>query len=183
MRSDARSNRDQILAAARVVFLEQGVEVPMKEIADRAGVGVGTLYRRFPDRGALITAAAHAYLSGLADLAATAIQDEESAWSTLCRFLRECAEMRLGALAAAIEPTLHADIRSDPALTEVRGRIAAHVDDMTARAQASGDLRADVTARDIAALMTLQVFVFPDEPYVETARRTMEIALDGLRAR
>lgn len=51
----------------------------MKEIADRAGVGVGTLYRRFPDRGALITAAAHAYLSGPADLAATAIQDEESA--------------------------------------------------------------------------------------------------------
>ncbi|WP_067664122.1 TetR/AcrR family transcriptional regulator [Nocardia miyunensis] len=183
MRADARSNRDQIVAAAQVVFLEQGVEVSMKEIADRAGVGVGTLYRRFPDRGALISAAAHAYLSGLADLAATAIRDEEDAWSTLCRFLRECAEMRLGALASAIEPTLHADIRSDPALTEVRARIADHVEDMTTRARASGDLRADVGPRDIAALMTLQVFVFPDESYVETARRTMDIVLAGLRAR
>ncbi|MFF3568055.1 TetR/AcrR family transcriptional regulator [Nocardia jiangxiensis] len=183
MRADARSNHDQILAAAQVIFREQGVEVSMKEIADRAGVGVGTLYRRFPDRGALITAAAHSYLSGLADLAATAIRDEESAWATLCRFLRECAEMRLGALAAAIEPTLHADIRSDPALTEVRGRIAAHVEDMTTRAQASGELRAEVTSRDIAALMTLQVFVFPAESYSETARRTMDIVLEGLRAR
>ena len=183
LRADARSNRDQILAAAQIVFREQGVEVSMKEIADRAGVGVGTLYRRFPDRGALITAAAHAYLSSLGDMAATAIRDEEGAWPTLCRFLRECAELRLGALALAIEPTLHADIRSDPALTEVRARIADHVEAMTVRAQAEGELRADVGVAEIAALMTLQIFVLPQENYADAVSRTMDIVLDGLRAR
>jgi len=48
MRADARRNREQILAAAKTVFRERGVDVPMEEIARRAGVGVGTLYRRFP---------------------------------------------------------------------------------------------------------------------------------------
>lgn len=184
MRADARSNRDQIVAAAQVVFRDRGVETSMKEIADHAGVGVGTLYRHFPDRGALITAAAHAYLSELAELAARShSRDEAQAWPTLCGFLRACADMRLGAMAAALEPTLHADVRSDPALTEVRARIAGYVVDMTARAQAAGELRADIGPREIAALMTVQIFVFPDESYVETARRTMDIVLDGLRAR
>lgn len=183
MRADARSNRDQIVAAAQVVFRDRGIETSMKEIADHAGVGVGTLYRHFPDRGALITAAAHAYLSDLAELAAGSERDETGAWPTLCGFLRACTEMRLGAMAAALEPTLHADIRSDPALTEVRARIADHVTEMTARAQAAGDLRTDIGAQEIAALMTLQIYVLPDEPYIETTRRIMDIALDGLRAR
>jgi AcrR family transcriptional regulator len=184
LRADARSNRDQIVAAAQVVFRDRGIETSMKEIADHAGVGVGTLYRHFPDRGALITAAAHAYLSDMSELSAgSGSRDEAGAWPTLCGFLRACAEMRLGAMAAALEPTLHADIRSDPALTEVRARIADQVTEMTARAQAAGDLRTDIGAREIAALMTLQIYVFPDEPYIETARRIMDIALDGLRAR
>ncbi len=183
LRADARNNRDQIVAAAQLVFREQGIEVSMKEIADRAGVGVGTLYRRFPDRGALISAAAHAYLSGLADLAAAARREESRAWPTLSRFLRECAGLRLGAMAAAIEPTLHADIRSDPALTEARGRVAEHVEAMTTQAQAQGDLRADIGAMEIARLMTLQIFVFPGESYEDAMARTMDVILDGLRAR
>jgi AcrR family transcriptional regulator len=183
LRADARSNRDQIVAAAQIMFREQGIAVSMKDIADCAGVGVGTLYRRFPDRDSLISAAAHAYLSGLADLAATVRRDEVRAWPTLCRFLRECAELRLGAMAAALEPTLHADLRSDPALTEVRARVAEHVDEMTAQAQAEGDLRTDIGPVEIARLMTLQVFVFPDRPYEEAVGRTMDIVLDGLRAR
>jgi AcrR family transcriptional regulator len=183
LRADARSNRDQILAAAQIVFREQGVEVSMKEIADRAGVGVGTLYRRFPDRAALITAAAHSYLSGLAEMAATARREESRAWPALCRLLRECAELRLGAMASALEPTLHADIRSDPALTEVRAQVAEHVVAMTAQAQAEGDLRPDIGARELAQLMTLQIYVFPEESYSDAVGRTVEIMLDGLRAR
>lgn len=183
LRADARSNRDQILAAAQIVFREQGVEVSMKQIADRAGVGVGTLYRRFPDRAALITGAAHAYLSGLAELAATARREEARAWPALCRCLRECAELRLGAMASAIEPPLHADIRSHPGLIDIRARVADHVVAMTAQAQAEGDLRPDVDARDIAKLMTLQIYVLADESYSEAVARTMDIVLDGLRAR
>lgn len=183
LRADARSNRDQIVAAAQVVFRELGVDVSMKQIADRAGVGVGTLYRRFPDRAALITAAAHAYLSGLADLAATARGEEARAWPALCRFLRECAELRLGATASALEPTLHADVRNIPGLAGIRARVADHVVAMTAQAQAEGDLRPDVEAADIAKLMTLQIYVMPDESYSKAVARTMDIVLDGLRAR
>ncbi|MGV9674647.1 TetR/AcrR family transcriptional regulator [Nocardia sp. NPDC003482] len=184
MRADARSNRDQILAAAQVVFRELGVDVPMKVIADRAGVGVGTLYRRFPDRDSLISAAAHEYLAGLARLAETAWREEGAAWPALCRFLRECAELRLGALASALEPNLHDEIRSDPNLTAVRARVADLVERLTTQARADGDLRPDATAEDIAHLMTVQVYAHPQgRTYGEAVARTMEIVLDGLRAR
>lgn len=183
LRADARSNRDQILAAAQAVFREQGVDVAMKEIADRAGVGVGTLYRRFPDRESLISAASHAYLSGLAELAATARDAESGAWPTLCRFLRECVDMRLGALASALEQGLHDHIRNDPNLVAVRATVAEHVFAMTAAAHDAGDLRADVTAADVACLMTLHIYVPPGELYADAARRVIDIALDGLRAR
>ncbi|QIS17216.1 TetR/AcrR family transcriptional regulator [Nocardia terpenica] len=183
LRIDARSNREQILAAAQIVFRELGVDVPMKEIADRAGVGVGTLYRRFPDRTALISAVGHSYLSTLAEMAAAARREESDAWLTLCRFLRECAELRLGALASAIEPALHGKIPGDPDLTEVRARVAEEVVAMTAQAQADGHLRADVAAGDVARLMTLQIYVRPGESYAEAVRRIIDIALDGLRAK
>ncbi|MFE3228030.1 TetR/AcrR family transcriptional regulator [Nocardia sp. NPDC059228] len=181
LRADARSNRDQILTAAQQVFREQGVSVSMKDIADAAGVGVGTLYRRFPDRGALITAAAHSYLSALADLAATADRESPTAWQALTRILRECAELRLGALAAAVEPTLHADIKSDPALTEVRTTITDRIADLTARAHTEGALRRDVTPEDIARLMTLQIYAAPTEPYPAAINRVLDLLLDGLR--
>jgi AcrR family transcriptional regulator len=183
LRADARSNRDQILAAAQTVFRERGVDVPMKEIADRAGVGVGTLYRRFPDRTTLITATGHAYLSGLADMAEKAQREETRAWPTLCRLLLECAELRLGALASALEPTLHDERHRDPQLTAARARVAAQVVAITTRAQADGDLRANVDPRDIAHLMTLQIYALPDESYANAARRAMGIVLEGLRTR
>ncbi|MCX4093751.1 TetR/AcrR family transcriptional regulator [Nocardia sp. alder85J] len=182
LRADARSNRDQILAAAQLIFREHGVDVPMKTIADQAGVGVGTLYRRFPDRAALISAAAHAYLTGLADLAATAQREEAGAWPTLCRILRECAELRLGAMASALEPGLHGDIRNDATLAAPRARIANLIVALTEQAHADGDLRPEVTADDVASLMTIQVYVLPEQSYAETVQRVMTIALNGMRA-
>ena len=59
LRADARRNRDQLVDAAGALFAERGPDVPMEEIARRAGVGVGTLYRRFPDRDALVRAVAY----------------------------------------------------------------------------------------------------------------------------
>jgi AcrR family transcriptional regulator len=179
LRADARNNRDQILVAAQTVFRERGIDVPMKEIADRAGVGVGTLYRRFPDRTALITATGHAYLSGLADMAESAQREETRAWPRLCRLLRECAELRLGALASALEPSLY----DDPQLTAARARVAEHVLAMTTQAQADGDLRANIDPSDIAHLMTMQIYVLPGQSYANAARRVMEVVLEGLRAR
>ncbi|RMI31795.1 TetR/AcrR family transcriptional regulator [Nocardia stercoris] len=175
LRADARSNRDQILAAALILFREQGIDVAMKEIADRAGVGVGTLYRRFPDRDTLIAAAAHAHLADLAERAATIRREAPDNWSALCRFLRDCAEMRLGALASAIEPALHQRIKADPTLVDARSAVVDHVTAMTVAAQADGALRADIDPQDIFRLMTVQI-------YGEGLDRVVDIMLDGLRA-
>ncbi|MFE6858916.1 TetR/AcrR family transcriptional regulator [Nocardia sp. NPDC057668] len=181
LRADAQGNRDQILSAALAVFRERGTEVPMKEIADRAGVGVGTLYRRFPDRDALVTAVADAHLRRLADMVATAGREEATAWLGLGRFLRECAEMRLGALSSAIEPAAHRAIQHDPRLTGVRDSIVGHITDLTERAHRDGELRADAGPGDIAVLMTLQIYVRDAESYADAVRRVLAVVLDGLR--
>ncbi|MFE4461601.1 TetR/AcrR family transcriptional regulator [Nocardia tengchongensis] len=181
LRADARGNRDQILNAALDAFRDHGTDVPMKNIADRAGVGVGTLYRRFPDRDALIIGVSHAHLTRLAEMAAAARDEEPTAWAGLTRFLGECLELRLGALASAIEPTLHRAIKAHAALFEVRDRISEYVDEMITQARADGDLRADIAADDVKLLMTLQVHSGPGDPDPEAAARVLRIVLDGLR--
>ncbi|WP_067699057.1 TetR/AcrR family transcriptional regulator [Nocardia jejuensis] len=181
LRADARSNRDQILNAALAVFRERGTDVPMKEIAERAGVGVGTLYRRFPDRDALLIATARAHLQRLADLAATAWREERTAWLGMRRFLRECVEMQLGAQSSAIGPSVHQAMHADPRLLDMRAGVVDLVRRMTARAQADGDLRTDIGPDDVALLMTVQVYTRENESYTDAVDRVMTIMMDGLR--
>src|SRR5690349_8273462 len=76
LRADARRNREQIIEAARTLFLSLGPDVPMEEIARAAGVGVGTLYRRFPDRDELVKAVSLDTFSRLAELAARVEHEE-----------------------------------------------------------------------------------------------------------
>jgi len=182
MRADARANRDQVLAAARDLFATRGVDVSMKEIADRAGVGVGTLYRRFPDRDALISATAEAHLSDLASALQTARSEERTAWLALRRFLHACIDGGIGALAAAIEPGLHARIQQDAQLKAARAAIGDTLAELTRQAQADGDLRPDARPDDIALLMTVQVYLRPDQSHSEAAERVTDLIFDGLRA-
>ncbi|MFF0455531.1 TetR/AcrR family transcriptional regulator [Nocardia africana] len=181
LRADARSNRDHILLAALDVFAERGTDVPMKLIADRAGVGVGTLYRRFPDRDALVVATAQAHLDRLARMAESAGAEEASAWDGLCRFLRECALLRLGALAAAIEPAVHAMVRTDTRVGAVRTGVLDRIDALIRQAQRDGDLRTDVGLTEVGLLMTVQVYTQPGEPYPAAVDRVLAIVFDGLR--
>jgi AcrR family transcriptional regulator len=182
LRADARRNRDQIVAAALALFREEGIDVPMEEIARGAGVGVGTLYRRFPDRDALIGATAHASLRSQADMAETAWREEPGAWPALCRFLRDCAELRLGALASAIEPRLHACIQADPELRETRQTVIDLVERMTAGAKAEEAMRHDIGPEEVGLLMTLQIYTPPHMSSDQAFRRVVDIMLDGLRA-
>src|SRR5690349_16231486 len=87
LRADARRNREQIIAAAKKMFLEFGPDVPMEEIARGAGVGVGTLYRRFPDREALIRAVARDNFEVVLAEARTVAAEEPSAWQAIVRLL------------------------------------------------------------------------------------------------
>ncbi|MEU6560827.1 TetR/AcrR family transcriptional regulator [Nocardia nova] len=183
LRADARGNRDQILLTALEVFAERGTDVPMKYLADRAGVGVGTLYRRFPDRDALLIATARAHLNRLADMVETAVAEEPTAWAALCRFLRDCLILRLGALADAIEPAVHAMVRSEPRVGEVRARVTDAVADMVGRAQQDGDLRADVDADVLGLLLTTRLHTRPGESAAAAVDRVLPILVDGLRPR
>ncbi|RBQ16218.1 TetR/AcrR family transcriptional regulator [Spongiactinospora rosea] len=182
LRADARRNRDLIVTAAQHLFLEQGVDVPLDEVARRAGVGIGTLYRRFPDRDALLRAVAEDTLRSLVGLIETARDEEPDAWHALCRFLRSCAELRFGELAAELDPRLYPQMRTGPHLDEMRRRVIAAVLDLTARAQAEGAMRPDAGPLDVAMLMTLHVYTPPNMPGDQAVRRMVEIVLDGLRA-
>jgi AcrR family transcriptional regulator len=181
LRADARANRDHIIAAAQAMFAEHGLDVPMKDIADRAGVGVGTLYRRFPDRESLITATAHAHLTALARALETASREEGRAWPALRRFLGECITRRLGTLAAALEPGLHAQVQADPSLAAVRTDLSDAIARLTRQAQADGDVRRDVEPRDVALLMTVQVYARPEQSHPDALARVITIILSGLR--
>jgi AcrR family transcriptional regulator len=182
LRADARRNRDRIVAAAQDLFLEEGVDVPMEDIARRAGVGVGTLYRRFPDREALLRAVAEESLRRLVDAAESALREEADAWLALRRFLRACSALRLGELPAKLEPHLHQKIRTGQHLHQMRQRVIDCVLDMTERAQADGSLRDDIGPGDIAMLMTLNVYTPAGAPNDQAMARVVEIMLDGLRA-
>ncbi|MEU6428842.1 TetR/AcrR family transcriptional regulator [Microbispora sp. NPDC046973] len=182
LRADARRNRDLIVAAAQELFLEQGVDVPLEEVARRAGVGVGTLYRRFPDRDALLRAVGEESLRRLVDLAEAAWREEPDAWHALCRFLRGSVALRLGVLPAKLHPHLHQRLRIGPDLHEMRQRVIAGVLRMIEQAQADGALRADIGPGDVALLMTLNVYTPPGMHNEQAMGRVVEIMLDGLRA-
>src|SRR5215217_5600366 len=102
MRADARRNRDQILSAARDVFVEYGPGAPLEEIARRAGTGIATLYRRFPDRQDLMRAVVLEVLSRTAEAVERARAEEPDAFSALVRYMHEVLEIR----AAAVIPAL-----------------------------------------------------------------------------
>ena len=181
LRADARRNRDQIVAAALDLFLDRGIDVPLEEIANRAGVGIGTLYRRFPDRNTLTRAVAYEGLHRMVDMAQAAWQDEPDAWQALCRFLHGCVEMRLGALQSAVEPRLHDEIRAAPELRTARRELSDLIDRMTTHAKAAGTLRHDVGSAEVGLLMSLQIYAPPDVPNEPAVRRVVDIMLDGLR--
>ncbi|WP_249026927.1 TetR/AcrR family transcriptional regulator, partial [Amycolatopsis lexingtonensis] len=120
LRADARRNRDQILAAAKSIFATSGAEVPMEEIARAAGVGVGTLYRRFPDRDALIRAVAMDNFERVLIDAKVIAAEETSSWRALERLLRQSVELQLSVQLAMVSPRALVILKSDPEVRRLR---------------------------------------------------------------
>jgi AcrR family transcriptional regulator len=176
MRADAQRNRDQIVAAARVLFITNGVDTPMEEVAKAAGVGVGTLYRRFPDRGALLDAVTVDIFQRLAGMIAQARHEEPSAWDALRRFLREWAEFRLGLLQDPLCNGMSQALQLNAELREVRTRWLEMFDQTVREAQDADDLRPDVGLTEIATFMNLLI----RDEQTETSNRILALMLDGL---
>jgi AcrR family transcriptional regulator len=160
LRADAQRNLDRLLDVAGECFAEQGLDVSIDEIARRAGVGHGTVFRNFPSKDALVVAVVNQQILELTNVARAAFE-EPDAWEGFAGFFRHCAALyaKNVGLIAGLE-------RCEG--TPAKGELGRAVEELVERAQRSGALRQDVTAQDVMML-------------VPTAARHPEIVLDGLR--
>lgn len=172
MRADAVRNRERIVTHAVRLFAERGPDVPMCEIADAAGLGVGTLYRHFPDRRSLALDIGLGALRDLADFARTVRAD--SAWAELVAIIRHCATLPL-----ALAKSLTALLPETESQAELEHTVDSLLADVVVRAQREGSLRADVPVAEVQRLLSTVVCrpgAHPDD-YLTV------VVLDGLRAR
>jgi AcrR family transcriptional regulator len=184
LRADAERNRRRILAAAAEVFAKRGLEAGLDEIARHAGVGTGTVYRRFPDKTMLIEALFESRLDDLIALAenAAALPD---AWDGLVHFLLGSIEMQQA------DRGLKDLLYGEGCAAAVSDRFAVKKDKLVPtistivdRAKASGHLRADVSVTDLAVaqFMLHGVGRFSAGVSPDLWRRQFGLIMDGLRA-
>jgi AcrR family transcriptional regulator len=151
LRADAERNRGAILKAAEAVFRAQGAEAPIDEIARRAGVGVGTVYRNYPTKAAVVEAIIEARLGPIVAAARTA-QKAEDPGEAFFAMLRRLAE-EANAFKALAETVAAAGIDLRAAKEDLAKQVHAAMSDLLARAQRSGRVRPDVTIDDVTTLM------------------------------
>jgi AcrR family transcriptional regulator len=180
LRADARRNHERVLEAARVAFAEQGREAQMDDVARRAGVGVGTVYRHFPTKEALIEALAVDCFERVLVTAKAALERDDP-WEALVETLWAGAEI----------------LSADRAFTEIVGEIQGPMPfdpeteremnetfaELLRRAQASGDLRPDVVLDDIPMFLCgIGAATRKSHRCPDAWRRHLAIVVDGLRA-
>jgi AcrR family transcriptional regulator len=178
LRADARRNRERILKAARYACAKHGASIQIDDVARSAGVGVGTVYRHFPTKDALIEALVAEKFRTTAENIRAALEIDDP-WESFARALRSNAEVM--AADAGLRDAL---MRLGPDVShggKEREELDALAERLIGRAQAAGVLRLDVTAPDIGALMA-GLCASMGHPELDW-RRHLELLLDGLRAR
>jgi AcrR family transcriptional regulator len=178
--AEARRNDLAVLEAARDVFTALGPNAPISAVAERAGVGMGTLYRRYGSKTELLQGLCVLAMEQALDAAAEALGADDP-WAGLAGYIEACVELRSGALAA-----LAGQIDTTAQMRSTARRGMARMADIVARAHQDGSLRADVTFLDIAWLIEQFSRRAPGraDPHEERNARSrlVAIALDGLRA-
>lgn len=184
LRADARRNHENLLAAARDVFVERGPDAPLDEVARRAGVGIGTLYRRFPDRTALAHAVVVDALTRTACLAEEISAEQGEPFAALAAYLHGVLDLRT----PAVIPALLAQLDLESAeIAAARERSAAAIEALIDAARQDGSLRPDVTFADIGLMLVRIARPLPGNlpPSLQDdlAHRHVALLLDALRAR
>jgi AcrR family transcriptional regulator len=179
--AEARRNDLAVLDAARDVFTAQGASAPVTAVAARAGVGMGTLYRRYGSKTELLQRLCVLAMQQALDAAAAALGADDP-WAGLAGYIRDCVELRAGALAS-----LAGQVETTAEMRATAQRSLAATADIVVRAKLDGSLRADVTPLDVNWLIEqfsrrARDTVDPDEER-NVRSRLLAIALDGLRAR
>jgi AcrR family transcriptional regulator len=150
LRADAERNRQRLLAAAREMFAERGLDVPIEDIARHAGVGVATLYRRFPTRADLIAGAFEAKMTAYADAVAQALANPDP-WAGFCGYIERVCAMQADDRGFA--SVLCMSIPTDERFEAERERAYNNFLELVSRAQAAGGLRNDFVAEDLVILL------------------------------
>ncbi|MGH6654048.1 MAG: TetR/AcrR family transcriptional regulator [Actinocrinis sp.] len=181
LRRDAELNRQRILAAARDVFAERGLEATLDEVARRAGLGVGTVYRRFPNKEALVEALFEEGLATVLSLTERALQDPD-AWDGLAGLLTELAELQ--AADFGLRDVMLGESFGNDRVARMRDRLKPMMDELVENAQRQGGLRPDFTGRDIPAvlLMVSTMVEFTRAVRPRGWRRYLTMLLDGMCA-
>jgi AcrR family transcriptional regulator len=179
LRADARRNRDRLLAVAAEALLADA-EVPLETVAERAGVGIGTLYRHFPNRDALVEAVYRHEVEELCDAAPDLLRGEGPAVEALRewmgRFVRYAATKR--GLGAALRAAVGSE---SPLFAETRQRILGALATLLDACRAEGSVRADADADDVMRAMW-GVWLVPDGPEWDAqVRRLLDLVVNGLR--
>lgn len=177
-RADARRNYDKVLGAAREAFTEGGSSTSLEEIARRAGVGIGTLYRHFPNRQALLEAV---YVGEVEDLSRSAADFADlPPWEALVGWLNRFTGYLATKQALAHELMEYMD-PSAPLFQECRGLMYTAGEPLLARAQQAGVVRQDTDLPQIIQMVMGISRINTADP--EAIRHILDVALDGLRFR
>ena len=178
-RADSARNRQLLIDAAKAGFSGVGVDVSLEEIARRAGVGIGTLYRHFPTREAVVEAVYRREVEHLAEAVPQLLQTSpagEALHQWMHLFVDYIATKRI------IAPSLAAAAARTPALHKSSLElITGAVSTLVKRAVASGDVRKDIDPSDLLRAMVGVSYSNPDPGWEASARRLIDILMDGLR--
>jgi AcrR family transcriptional regulator len=180
-RADAVRNRERVLEAAKAVFGAGGPEASLEMVAQRAGVGIGTLYRHFPTRQTLFEAVYRREVEHLADLAET-LQKEPDAVEALRHWLRSNVRFvatkkgMLSALALAVDKNSELFAYSSDQLTRAVGGLLA-------RAVAAGEVRHDIRPEDVLRALVGMCYMNDQPGWQASVLRLVDVFVDGLRTR
>jgi AcrR family transcriptional regulator len=178
LRADATRNRAALLAAAEAEFTERGLDASMADIARRAGVAKGTVFRHFASKEELIAAIVAGHFRALSDVA-RALDDAADPGAALVEFLAEAA----GGQAHHDLSFLQTLTEGDSSVAAARDRLHADVERLVARARDAGAVRGDVTGTDVWVLICAPVHAtgYVRDPAPDLWRRYLAIIVDGLR--
>ncbi|MGW1146503.1 TetR/AcrR family transcriptional regulator [Streptomyces sp. NPDC002454] len=181
-RADALRNRERIVIAARELFVEKGPQVRFDEIARRAGVGNATVYRHFPDQGALVHGVMCHVFDSISALAETALADDRDPFEALRTFVHESAVVRTSALCPMLVDGFD---HEHPTLVGARTRVEELLGALLDRAKGSGQLRPDIAVSDVLLAVSQLTRPLPGRDAASSqgfARRQLQVFLDGLMA-